>query len=36
MAVVTSVISVTELSFGVEACTNPVERAMRAAYLRQV
>ena len=36
MAVFTSVISVGELSFGVEACTNPAERAMRAAYLRQV
>jgi predicted nucleic acid-binding protein len=32
----TSVISLGELSFGVEACENPSERAMRASYLRQV
>lgn len=32
----TSVISLGELSFGVEACANPAERAVRAAYLRQV
>jgi predicted nucleic acid-binding protein len=32
----TSVISLSELSFGVEACANPAERAVRAAYLRQV
>jgi predicted nucleic acid-binding protein len=32
----TSVISLGELSFGVEACADPAERAVRAAYLRQV
>jgi predicted nucleic acid-binding protein len=34
--VFTSVISLGELSFGVHSCTDPVVRAMRAAYLRQV
>jgi predicted nucleic acid-binding protein len=34
--VFTSVISLGELSFGVHACADPAERAMRAAYLRQV
>jgi hypothetical protein len=34
--VFTSVISLGELSFGVESCTDPAERAVRAAYLRQV
>jgi predicted nucleic acid-binding protein len=34
--VFTSVISLGELSFGVESCANPAERAVRAAYLRQV
>jgi predicted nucleic acid-binding protein len=34
--VFTSVISLGELSFGVHACTDPVERALRAACLRQV
>ena len=34
--VFTSVISLGELSFGVHSCTDPAERAMRAAYLRQV
>jgi predicted nucleic acid-binding protein len=34
--VFTSVISLGELSFGVQACTDPTERAMRAAYFRQV
>ena len=34
--VFTSVISLGELSFGVHACTDPAERARRAAYLRQV
>ncbi|MDP2369526.1 type II toxin-antitoxin system VapC family toxin [Rhodoferax sp.] len=34
--VFTSVISLGELSFGVQSCTDPSERAMRAAYLRQV
>jgi predicted nucleic acid-binding protein len=34
--VYTSVISLGELGFGVEACTDPIERAVRAAYLRQV
>ena len=32
----TSVISLGELSFGVHSCADPTERAMRAAYLRQV
>jgi hypothetical protein len=36
MPVFTSVISLGELSFGVETCTNPAERAIRAAYLRQI
>ena len=31
-----SVVSLGELSFGVESCANPAERAVRAAYLRQV
>ncbi|MGE0007707.1 MAG: type II toxin-antitoxin system VapC family toxin [Parvibaculaceae bacterium] len=35
-AVFTSVITLGELNFGVEACTDPAERALRAAYLRQV
>jgi predicted nucleic acid-binding protein len=34
--VFTSVISLGELSFGVHSCTDPIIRAMRAAYLRQV
>lgn len=34
--VFTSVISLGELSFGVHTCVDPTERAMRAAYLRQV
>lgn len=34
--VFTSVISLGELSFGVEACQDPAQRAVRAAYLRQV
>lgn len=34
--VFTSVISLGELSFGVHSRTDPTERAMRAAYLRQV
>lgn len=34
--VYTSVISLGELSFGVQACLDPVERALRAACLRQV
>jgi predicted nucleic acid-binding protein len=34
--VFTSVISLGELSFGVEACAEPAERAVRAACLRQV
>lgn len=33
--VFTSVISLGELSFGEHACTDPTQRAMRAAYLRQ-
>jgi len=32
----TSVISLGELSFGVEACSDPAERALRAACLRQI
>lgn len=36
MPIFTSVISLGELSFGVEVCPNPAERAVRAAYLRQV
>jgi predicted nucleic acid-binding protein len=36
MPIFTSVISLGELSFGVEACVNPAERATRAAYLRQI
>jgi predicted nucleic acid-binding protein len=31
-----SVISLGELSFGVEACADPAVRAVRAAYLRQI
>ena len=34
--VFTSVISLGELSFGVESCVDPAERAVRSAYLRQV
>jgi hypothetical protein len=34
--VFTSTISLGELNFGVQSCTDPTERAMRAAYLRQV
>lgn len=34
--VFTSVISLGELRFGVESCFDPAERAVRAAYLRQV
>ena len=34
--VFTSAISLGELSFGVHACADPTERAMRAAYLRQL
>jgi predicted nucleic acid-binding protein len=34
--VFTSVISLGELNFGVQACTNPAERARRAAFLRQI
>lgn len=36
MSVFTSTVSLGELGFGVHSCANPVERAMRAAYLRQV
>ncbi|MDW6023447.1 PIN domain-containing protein [Mesorhizobium sp. BAC0120] len=35
-SVFTSAISLGELRFGVEACRVPAERAVRAAYLRQV
>jgi predicted nucleic acid-binding protein len=34
--VFTSVVSLGELSFGVHACSDPSERAIRAAYFRQV
>ncbi len=34
--VFTSVVSLGELRFGVEACRDLSERAMRAAYLRQI
>jgi predicted nucleic acid-binding protein len=34
--VYTSVISLGELSFGVEICADPAERALRAAFLRQI
>lgn len=34
--VFTSVISLGELGFGVHACTDPTERARRAAVLRQI
>lgn len=36
MPIFTSAISLGELRFGVEVCIDPAERAMRAAYLRQV
>ena len=36
VAVFTSVISLGELNFGVQSCPDPTERAIRAAYLRQV
>jgi predicted nucleic acid-binding protein len=32
----TSVISLGELGFGVQSCVEPAQRALRAAYLRQV
>lgn len=35
-AIFTSVISLGELNFGVQSCTEPTERARRSAYLRQV
>jgi predicted nucleic acid-binding protein len=35
-AIYTSVISLGELSYGVEACVDPAQRAMRAAWLRQI
>ena len=34
--VFTSVISLGELNFGVQSCADPSERALRAAYLRQI
>lgn len=34
--VFTSTISLGELNFGVQSCTDPTERAVRGAYLRQV
>lgn len=36
LPVFTSVISLGELSFGVQSCADPSVRALRAAYLRQV
>ena len=36
MPVYTSVITLGELAFGVQACTDPAARALRAAWLRQV
>jgi hypothetical protein len=35
-AVFNSVVSLGELSFGVHACPDPAERALRAAYLRKL
>lgn len=35
-SVYTSVIALGELSFGVQACADPAQRAGRAAFLRQV
>ena len=32
----TSTISLGELSYGVQSCTDPTQRAVRASYLRQV
>jgi len=34
--VFTSTLSLGELNFGVQSCADPTERAVRAAYLRQV
>ena len=34
--VMTSVVSLGELSFGVHACADPAERARRAAFFRQI
>jgi predicted nucleic acid-binding protein len=36
LPVFSSVISLGELSFGVHSCIDPSERALRAAYLKQV
>lgn len=36
LPVYTSVISLGELAFGVEACPDPAARALRAAWLRQI
>ena len=36
MPVFTSVISLGELNFGIHSCADLTERALRAAYLRQV
>jgi predicted nucleic acid-binding protein len=36
LPVFTSVISLGELAFGVQSCTDPAERSVRAAYLRQI
>jgi predicted nucleic acid-binding protein len=32
----TSVVSLGELSFGVQSCKDPAQRALRTAYLRQI
>lgn len=36
LPIFTSTISLGELNFGVQSCADPTERAVRAAYLRQV
>jgi predicted nucleic acid-binding protein len=36
LPIFTSAISLGELAFGVHSCVNPSERALRAAFLRQV
>ncbi len=36
MSVFISVVSLGELIFGVESCKDPSERALRAAYMRQL
>lgn len=34
--IMTSVVSIGELSFGVHVCSDPAERARRASFLRQI